>query len=166
MAAFLGALEYILEEGPSKDWFESEAITYATILSAAGAIAFFWRVTSARNPIVDLTAFRDRNFWSGCALSFILGIGLYGLTYIYPVYLAVVRGYSPLMIGNTMFVTGVCQFLIAPIVGQADDQGRPALDDRRRLRRLRRRHVDGVLRHFATGTSGSCSCRRSCAASR
>ena len=118
MAAFLGALEYILEEGPSKDWFESEAITYATIVSAAGAIAFFWRVTRARNPIVDLTAFHDRNFWSGCALSFILGIGLYGLTYIYPVYLAVVRGYSPLMIGNTMFVTGVCQFIMAPVSGK------------------------------------------------
>jgi len=117
MAAFLGALEYILEEGPSKDWFQSEAITYATILSVGGAIAFFWRVSNARNPIVDLTAFRDRNFWSGCALSFILGIGLYGLTYIYPVYLAVVRGYSPLMIGNTMFVTGVCQFIMAPVSG-------------------------------------------------
>jgi len=118
MAAFLGALEYILEEGPSKDWFESDPITYATIVSVVGAIAFFWRVTSAENPIVDLTAFRDRNFWAGCSLSFILGIGLYGLTYIYPVYLAVVRGYSPLQIGNTMFVTGVCQFVTAPVVGR------------------------------------------------
>jgi DHA2 family multidrug resistance protein len=117
MAAFLGALEYILEEGPSKDWFESDLITYAAIVSGAGAIAFFWRVASAKNPIVDLAAFRDRNFWAGSSLSFILGIGLYGLTYIYPVYLAVVRGYSPLQIGNTMFVTGVCQFVTAPIVG-------------------------------------------------
>jgi DHA2 family multidrug resistance protein len=118
MAAFLGALEYILEEGPSKDWLQSDPVRDAMILSAVGAIAFFWRVTTAKNPIVDLTAFRDRNFWAGCALSFILGIGLYGLTYIYPVYLAVVRGYSPLQIGNTMFVTGVCQFLTAPIVGK------------------------------------------------
>ena len=118
MAAFLGALEYILEEGPSKDWFETDAIAYATILSGVGAIVFFWRVSGARNPIVDLTAFHDRNFWAGCSLSFILGIGLYGLTYIYPVYLAVVRGYSPLMIGNTMFVTGVCQFIMAPVSGK------------------------------------------------
>ncbi len=47
-----------------------------------------------------------------------LGIGLYGLTYIYPVYLAVVRGYSSLMIGETMFVTGVCMFLTAPLAGR------------------------------------------------
>jgi len=118
MAAFLGALEYILEEGPSKDWLQSAPVTDAMILSTLGAIVFFWRVTHARNPIVDLAAFHDRNFWAGSSLSFILGIGLYGLTYIYPVYLAIVRGYSPLQIGNTMFVTGICQFLTAPVVGK------------------------------------------------
>ena len=47
-----------------------------------------------------------------------MGVGLYGLTYIYPVYLAAVRGYTPLMIGETMFVTGVCMFLTAPISGR------------------------------------------------
>jgi DHA2 family multidrug resistance protein len=117
MATFLGALEYALEEGPSKDWFEDTAVTWALIASGVGAITFFWRVLTARQPIVDLSAFRDRNFWAGSLMSFVLGIGLYGLTYIYPVYLAAVRGYSPLMIGNTMFVTGACQFLVAPIVG-------------------------------------------------
>ena len=79
---------------------------------------FFWRVLTAPQPIVDLSAFRDRNFWTGSLLAFILGIGLYGLTYIYPVYLAVVRGYNRLMIGETMFVTGICQFITAPIVGR------------------------------------------------
>jgi len=49
---------------------------------------------------------------------FVLGIGLYGLTYIYPVYLAVVRNYSSLMIGKTMAVTGFCQFLTAPFAGR------------------------------------------------
>jgi DHA2 family multidrug resistance protein len=117
MAAFLGALEYALEEGPSKDWFESEPVTAAVVVSAIGAAAFFWRAFTARNPIVDLRAFGNRNFWAGTTLAFVLGIGLYGLTYIYPVYLAVVRGYSPLMIGDTMFVTGACQMLTAPIVG-------------------------------------------------
>ena len=90
----------------------------AIVLSALGAVVFFWRAFTARKPIVDLTAFRDRNFWTGSLFSFVLGIGLYGLTYIYPVYLAVVRGYSPLMIGKTMFVTGVCKFIMAPISGR------------------------------------------------
>ena len=118
MAAFLGALEYALEEGPSKDWFESAPVTTAIAISAVGAILFFWRAFRAPQPIVDLSAFLDRNFWTGSLFSFVMGIGLYGLTYIYPVYLATVRGYSSLMIGKTMFVTGLCMFLTAPLAGR------------------------------------------------
>ena len=118
MAGFLGALEYALEEGPSKDWFQSAPVTLAIVISTTSAVVFFWRVLTARQPIVDLTAFRDRNFWTGTMFGFVLGIGLYGLTYIYPVYLAVVRGYSSLMIGKTMFVTGVSMFLTAPLAGR------------------------------------------------
>ena len=47
-----------------------------------------------------------------------LGIGLYGLTYLYPVYLGQIRGYNALMIGETMFVSGVVMFLTAPIAGR------------------------------------------------
>src|SRR5260370_6008104 len=36
----------------------------------------------------------------------------------YPRYLAEVRGYSALMIGETMFVSGITMFLPAPIVGR------------------------------------------------
>ena len=118
MAGFLGALEYALEEGPSKDWFESTPVTLAIVFSGFSAIVFFWRAFRAPQPIVDLTAFNDRNFWTGSLFSFVMGIGLYGLTYIYPVYLATVRGYSSLMIGKTMFVTGVCMFIMAPISGR------------------------------------------------
>ncbi|MBV8850417.1 MAG: DHA2 family efflux MFS transporter permease subunit [Methylobacteriaceae bacterium] len=118
MALFLGALEYVLEEGPTKNWFDEDLIVYGTIASAAGALVFFWRAFTAKNPIVDLTTFSNRNFWTGCLLSFVLGIGLYGLTYMYPVYLARVRGYSALMIGETLFITGMCQFITAPIAGR------------------------------------------------
>jgi DHA2 family multidrug resistance protein len=79
---------------------------------------FFWRAFTAVQPIVEFRAFRDRNFAFGCAFSFIMGIGLYGLTYLYPVYLAQVRGYDALMIGETMFVTGVAMFLTAPLAGR------------------------------------------------
>ena len=52
-----------------------------------------------------------------------LGIGLYGLTYLYPVYLARIRGYSALQMGETMFVTGVCMFFMAPISGKLMQRG-------------------------------------------
>jgi len=72
----------------------------------------------AEEPIVDIRTFTNRNFAIGCLISFCVGIGLYGLTYIYPRYLSEVRGYSALMIGETMFVSGVTMFLTAPLVGR------------------------------------------------
>ena len=77
---------------------------------------------TARVPIVDLRAFANRNFAVGSLFSFVLGIGLYGLTYLYPVYLAQVRGYDSLMIGETMFVSGPVMFLTAPIAGQLNER--------------------------------------------
>jgi DHA2 family multidrug resistance protein len=118
MAGFLGALEYVLEEGPRNDWLQDETIAYATIVSALSAVAFFYRALTARAPIVDLRAFSNRNFALGSMFSFVLGIGLYGLTYLYPVYLAQVRGYNSLMIGETMFVSGLAMFFSAPVVGR------------------------------------------------
>ena len=127
MALFLGALEYVLEEGPRWDWFEDSTITYAAILSAASAVIFFARVLMASQPIVDLQTFRDRNFALGSMFSFVLGIGLYGLTYLYPVFLDEIRGFNALMVGETMFVSGATMFLTAPLVGRLMSRVDPRL---------------------------------------
>ncbi|CAN5281401.1 DHA2 family efflux MFS transporter permease subunit [soil metagenome] len=118
MGAFLGTLEYVLEEGPRNDWFGDSSILICAVIGAVSAVCFFWRVLTAHEPIVDIRAFTNRNFALGSTFSFCIGIGLYGLTYIYPRYLAEVRGYSALMIGETMFVSGVTMFIMAPIVGR------------------------------------------------
>ena len=117
MAAFLGSLEYVLEEGPLNDWFQDEAVLVLTVVCVVGGFGFFYRAFTAKQPIVDLRAFADRNFLAGSSFSFVMGIGLYGLTYLYPLYLGQVRGYSSLQIGETMFVSGVCMFLMAPVAG-------------------------------------------------
>jgi MFS transporter, DHA2 family, multidrug resistance protein len=118
MAGFLGALEYVLEEGPRNDWFGDDTVLLLAWVSGISAVVFFARVLTAKAPIVDVRAFADRNFGLGSTFSFVMGIGLYGLTYLYPVYLGQIRGYNALMIGETMFVSGVAMFLTAPIAGR------------------------------------------------
>ncbi|MGO4388498.1 DHA2 family efflux MFS transporter permease subunit [Microvirga sp. 2YAF29] len=117
MAAFLGSLEYVLEEGPLNDWFQDGMVLFLTVVCVVGGVSFFYRAFTAKHPIVDLRAFADRNFLAGSSFSFVMGIGLYGLTYLYPLYLGHVRGYSSLQIGETMFVSGACMFLMAPVAG-------------------------------------------------
>ncbi len=117
MAAMLGALEYVLEEGPNNEWFANDAVRNMALIGAVGMVTFFWRAFKAPQPVVDLTAFRNVNFALGSVFSFVLGIGLYGLTFLYPVFLARIRGYDSLMIGETMFVSGLAMFFTAPISG-------------------------------------------------
>src|SRR5947209_8922765 len=75
MAGFLGSLEYVLEEGPQYEWLQDTSVAAFAAVSALSAIAFFWRVLSADEPIVDLPTFGNRNFAVGCLISFCVGIG-------------------------------------------------------------------------------------------
>ena len=118
MAGFLGALEFVLEDGPRYDWFQDDTILALGWVSVLSAIVFFVRAFTANQPIVDLRTFGNRNFAIGSLLAAMLGIGLYGLTLVYPLYLGRIRGYDALMIGETMFVSGAAMFLTAPLVGR------------------------------------------------
>lgn len=117
MALFLGCLEYVLEEGTSHDWLSDDVIRWNAAIASIASIIFLYRVLTYHNPIVDLKAFQDRNFAVGSLFSFIIGIGLYGLVYMLPLFLARVRGLSALQIGEVMFVTGLAQFFSAPFAG-------------------------------------------------
>ena len=70
------------------------------------------------DPLVDLRAFRNVNFAFGSLFSIIIGIGLYGSVYVIPLFLGRVRNYDSLMIGETMFVTGLTMLFAAPIAGR------------------------------------------------
>ncbi len=117
LAAFLGSLEYVLEEGAGNDWFADGSISLLAAVAVVSGAVFFWRALNVSEPIVDIRAFSDRNFATGSLFSFVLGVGLYGLVFLFPVFLARVRGYDALEIGNTMFVSGAFMMLTAPIAG-------------------------------------------------
>src|SRR5258708_4817103 len=76
MGGFLGSLEYVLEEGPQYEWLQDTSVAICAAVCLVSAIAFFCRVLTAREPIVDIRAFTDRNFGVGCRISFCIGIGL------------------------------------------------------------------------------------------
>src|SRR3979409_1344521 len=83
MGGFLGSLEYVLEKGPQYEWLQYTSVALCAGFCLISAIAFSWRVLTAREPIVDIRAFTDRNFGVGCLISFCVGVGLYGFTYVF-----------------------------------------------------------------------------------
>lgn len=119
MALALASLEIALKEAPQYGW-GSGLVLGLLVLSAASLAAFIRRTFARETPIVDLGAFADRNFAISCALSFLLGIGLYGSVYLMPVFLGFVRGHDSLEIGTIMLVTGLAQLATAPLAVQLE----------------------------------------------
>lgn len=123
MIVTLGCLQYILEEGNAKNWLDDNNILILSILVAIGFICLIVRELTFSSPIVDIYAFKNRNFAFGCIYSFILGIGLYGAVYIMPLFLFTIAGYNTLQIGETMFVTGLFQLISAPMAAKCVESG-------------------------------------------
>lgn len=118
IAVSLGTLEYVLEEGAHYAWFESRYIMFLSLVIIVSFAFLIKRELTFENPIVYLTAFKNRNFTLGCISGFTLGIGLFGAVYIMPLYLYRVAGMDTLQIGIVMIVTGASQFMIAPLAGK------------------------------------------------
>jgi MFS transporter, DHA2 family, multidrug resistance protein len=116
LALFLGSLEYALDDGPRHDWFDDQAVLVTTVLAVAGGALFFWRVFKSRQPIVDLRAFRNRNFTVTSLVSAMLGISMFTLNYITPLFLGEVAGYNAQQIGSVMMVGGLSMIFLSPLV--------------------------------------------------
>ncbi len=117
IAAFLGSLQFVLEEGPRNDWFEDRAITIFAITCLVSGVLFIHRSLTHPRRMIDLTAFADRNFAVGCFYSMVIGVGLYGSVYLVPQFLGQVRGFDSLKIGNIVMVVGIAQLISAPVAG-------------------------------------------------
>ncbi len=114
LALFLGSLQVVLKEAPHRGWGSTEALVLVGICVFCGGCVV-WRCLRHRAPLIGLSVFCDCNFAVGCCFSFVLGIGLYGATYLLPVYLGLIRNYDALAIGKIMMVTGAAQLMMAPV---------------------------------------------------
>jgi DHA2 family multidrug resistance protein len=115
MAVGLGTLEYVLEEGTRWNWFSDEKILAGAWIAGISLTLFVARSLTFRNPVVDLRAFTNRNFALGCILSFVTGIGIFTTTYLTPLFLGYVRGYSAWQTGLAIFSTGAASLIGTPV---------------------------------------------------
>lgn len=94
LALAVGSLQYVLEKGHDDDWFNSTTILVLGICAVFGTFFFIWRELYFRKPIVELRVLKNGNLRVGTILSFILGFGLYGSTFIIPLYTQSTLGWT------------------------------------------------------------------------
>jgi DHA2 family multidrug resistance protein len=121
MAFSLGTLELGLKQAPQDGWLAMRTLLLLACALGSGML-FVKRTIGAMHPVVELTTLAARPFAVGCALSFCLGVGLFGSVYLMPVFLAYVRHHDAFEIGSIMLVTGTAQLVAAPIAGYLESR--------------------------------------------
>ncbi len=123
LALFVGSLQYVLERGQDEDWFNDIWITFFAVTAFFGMFFFIWRELTFRNPIVELRVLSNANLRVGTIMSFILGFGLYGSTYIVPLYTQATLGWTAQQSGLLMVPAALTTAFMMPIIGQLLQRG-------------------------------------------
>jgi len=118
MAVFLMSMTYVLEEGTSEGWFRDDRIVVLSVAAVVTGVAFVWRSLAYPNPIIDFRAFKNRNFFAGTMFTFVMGMNLFGSTFVLPLFLGRVGEMSAGDIGVTMGVGGLAMFFAGPLIGR------------------------------------------------
>jgi DHA2 family multidrug resistance protein len=126
LAIAVGSLQTILEKGESEDWFAKTYILVLTISAILGIILFIWRELSTDHPIVNFSIMRHRSFAVGMFTSFILGFGLYGSVFVFPVFCQNLLGFTAQQTGELLFPGGLCTIVMMPFIGKMLSKGVPA----------------------------------------
>jgi DHA2 family multidrug resistance protein len=111
----LGAMQTVLEEGQSEDWFDSRFIITFAVLAVIGVTCFVWRELTAAQPIVDLRVLRHRSLWAGSVLSIVTGIALYGTLFCVPIFAQSILHYTSQQTGMMLLPSALASAFMMPI---------------------------------------------------
>jgi DHA2 family multidrug resistance protein len=114
----LGAMQYFLEEGNAKDWFQSQIITGAFFVSVVALIAFMIREYTATVPVVNITLFKDRTFATGTLIGGVMFAMLMGSMFLLPVFMQELLGYDATTSGLALMPRTLIMFVFTPLVGK------------------------------------------------
>jgi DHA2 family multidrug resistance protein len=89
------------------------------------AFFFIWRELTYRNPIVNLRVLKNGNLRIGTGLTFLLGFGLYGTTFIIPVYTQSTLGWTAFQSGMLLVPAAVTTAFLMPVIGKILSKGVP-----------------------------------------
>jgi DHA2 family multidrug resistance protein len=114
----VGSLQFMLDNGNEKDWFNSPLILAAAVVSII-AISFLipWELND-RHPVVDLRLFGRRNFRVGTCTLGLAYFAFMGVNIIFPLWLQTTVGYTATWAGFAIAPVGLLSLVITPFVGR------------------------------------------------
>lgn len=127
LAAGLGALQYVLEEGQQDDWFSSATIVRMALLSIVSLTGLVAWQLSPRNahPVIKLRVLKNGSLSGGIVLFIAVGFGLYGVNYLFPLLAQQQEGLSTLQTGLAMLPGGIASAISIIVCGTVSSTKNP-----------------------------------------
>lgn len=122
IAAFLSGQS----NGQRMGW-DSSFVIAAFLVAFICLVGFIWQERRAATPILALQVYLNPRFVAASAVAFILGLGLYGSTYLVPLFVQTVQGYTPTESGLLLMPAGIVLGVVFPLSGRLSDYVAPHL---------------------------------------
>jgi MFS transporter, DHA2 family, multidrug resistance protein len=114
----LCSLQYFLEEGSDKYWFESSEMTFFFVLAIIGLIAFIWRELTVEEPAVNIKLYKNVNLAIGHLLNLILGMMIIGMFFIFPLFTQVTLNWTATQQGVFLISSAIASALAMILVSK------------------------------------------------
>jgi MFS transporter, DHA2 family, multidrug resistance protein len=118
LTAGLGALQTVLEEGQTDDWFSSSFIRTFSLIAVVSLVLFVWRELTVKAPVVDLRVLRYRSLWAGSILSVVVGMALYGALFAVPIFAQSVMHYTAQQTGMLLLPGALASAIAFPLAAR------------------------------------------------
>jgi DHA2 family multidrug resistance protein len=123
MVISIAALQLFLDRGEVDDWFSSETICWLFFIFVTTFIYFIYHCLTAKNPIINLRLFKDKNFAYGTMMITLFAASVLGCLTLFPQMLESLFGYTSDLAGITMAPRGLASGLMMGIVSKIMARG-------------------------------------------
>jgi len=121
LALAIGCLLTGLSNGQREGWDSDFVLGLIGIAIACGASFILWELR-AKHPLVELRVLGNGQFTAAATVAFIFGLGLFGTTYLVPLFVQLIQKYTPLAAGLLLMPGGLILGAFMPFAGYLSDR--------------------------------------------
>ena len=118
MVVGFGGLQLVLDRGEREDWFESSTIVSLAVIAGCALVGFVIRELTAKEPLLNLAVFNDRNFAVGSFVMLGVGFGFYASTLLLALYAQKILAYDAWTAGTVLAPAGVGNMMALMVSGR------------------------------------------------
>ncbi|MEI6766071.1 MAG: DHA2 family efflux MFS transporter permease subunit [Bacteroidota bacterium] len=122
---FLPLTLFALSKGNAATNSQGWSAPYILLCFAIALIALAVFITAeltVKEPLIDLRLLQNRNFGLCVLIILIFGMGMFGSTFLLPLYLQNSLGYTALQAGSVFLPVGIIQGILSPVSGRMADR--------------------------------------------